>query len=538
MNSRLIGPALRVALLVVMIAGLTAWSPPAQAVGSDDTFVTVASDPMDLLALGQNRQWLPSNSHVHVFGSPNSRITVGVGDGPAGSEDNLEMNFEPAQGEVLTTGTYENAQDSFYDDPNRPGIAFQSAGSAGCSPGGRFQILDITPDLSRLWILYEVGCEDAVAGPKAFGEIKFHEPAADSEILVAPDRVAWPSGDLGLSKRVVPITVVNRSAQTFVASAATITGDADFRIVHNGCGDLAPGGSCVITVGFTPLAVGQRTAVLSVTDSTARGHHEVPLSGSGTGTFTSLRTHNPPANLNGTGFGPDQNRNSGNGSFAFSPDPEYIHGRVRLADSVLPWDFAFIPPDNDRYRRLEAGRTYPAGRFASAAPPRAGLQVSGNGAGCNEVHGAFHVHEINYSGDTLKGFSITFEQRCDRSTAPPMYGSIAWHASSPAQPVPTHPFGPRPTSLSIHAAPARSGTDPITGRLLNVDARRFMGSRRVRLEWRPHQAAAWHILAYDTTNSRGVYAFHVHPTQLTHYRTRYVGSPNYQAALSAVTSLR
>ena len=51
--------------------------------------------------------------------------------------------------------------------------------------------------------------------------------------------------------------------------------------------------------------------------------------------------------------------------------------------------------------------------FASAGHP--GMDITGDGRGCNIMAGNFQVHEIAWSGSTLKSFTASFEQHCEPS---------------------------------------------------------------------------------------------------------------------------
>jgi hypothetical protein len=55
----------------------------------------------------------------------------------------------------------------------------------------------------------------------------------------------------------------------------------DFSIYENYCGTIGGGGSCYVTVYFTPTATGPRTATLTFTDSTPGSPHTVTLTGTG-----------------------------------------------------------------------------------------------------------------------------------------------------------------------------------------------------------------------------------------------------------------
>lgn len=81
------------------------------------------------------------------------------------------------------------------------------------------------------------------------------------------------------------ITISNGGTGGVTISNVTITGvnAGDFTLVGTTCVGvtLTPTGTCTATVRFNPLAVGSRTANLTVTDTAAGSQHLVPLRGTG-----------------------------------------------------------------------------------------------------------------------------------------------------------------------------------------------------------------------------------------------------------------
>ena len=69
-----------------------------------------------------------------------------------------------------------------------------------------------------------------------------------------------------------------------------------------------------------------------------------------------------------------------------------------------------------------------ATRFPFNGPTEPGLDVSGDGRGCNELAGRFEVFEAEYAGGEVVRFSADFEQLCDGDTAP-LLGVVRWHAA-------------------------------------------------------------------------------------------------------------
>jgi hypothetical protein len=53
--------------------------------------------------------------------------------------------------------------------------------------------------------------------------------------------------------------------------------------------------------------------------------------------------------------------------------------------------------------------------FAGAGHP--GMDIFGDGRGCNTVSGSFQVEDVTFSGTTLTSFTATFEQHCEGATA-------------------------------------------------------------------------------------------------------------------------
>ncbi len=98
---------------------------------------------------------------------------------------------------------------------------------------------------------------------------------------------------------------------------------------------------------------------------------------------------------------------------------------------------------------LVAGTYVNAVRFADATHP--GLDVYGDGRGCNQVAGSFTVDLATYDqSNAIVAFDATFEQHCEGGV-PTLTGEIAWNA--PDVPIPT----PSPSPV-VTFSPAPSPT--------------------------------------------------------------------------------
>jgi hypothetical protein len=109
-------------------------------------------------------------------------------------------------------------------------------------------------------------------------------------------------------------------------------------------------------------------------------------------------------------------RNYANGvSVAFNT-PNYSHW----------WYLDFGAPDG---QFLATGLYSGAARFAFREPGQPGLDIYGDGRGCNTLTGGFEVKEVTYgSGDEIVTFRATFEQHCEGAAAA-LRGEIRFNAT-------------------------------------------------------------------------------------------------------------
>ncbi len=150
--------------------------------------------------------WRAGPDRVSVGRLYSSGVTVDAERGASGDTDDFTFEFQPPANQTLTAGTT-------YGDAQRmpagtvAGLDVYGNG-AGCNTeSGQFTVLDIAPDLSRLWIVYEAHCEAGV--PAAFGEIRYNEPVDTPGEVVAPGQISWPQKFVGQAAKQVPVTVIN-----------------------------------------------------------------------------------------------------------------------------------------------------------------------------------------------------------------------------------------------------------------------------------------------------------------------------------------
>lgn len=98
----------------------------------------------------------------------------------------------------------------------------------------------------------------------------------------------------------------------------------------------------------------------------------------------------------------------------------YITSNSGNAES---WRLTFQAP---RGATLIPGAYNNATRWPFQASVTPGLDVSGEGRACNRSWGSFEIVDALFAADgTLQRFRATFEQRCERDTAPQLRGEIS-----------------------------------------------------------------------------------------------------------------
>jgi hypothetical protein len=118
--------------------------------------------------------------------------------------------------------------------------------------------------------------------------------SASATVSFAPASLTFAAQDVGTTSAAQTITATNNGDQSlFFNNVATSGNTLDFTIGTDDCigNVLAPGGSCSISVTFSPTATGTRTANVVYTDNAPNSPQVVPLTGTGTGT-------NPPLTIN------------------------------------------------------------------------------------------------------------------------------------------------------------------------------------------------------------------------------------------------
>jgi VCBS repeat protein/centrosomal CEP192-like protein/FG-GAP repeat protein len=104
-------------------------------------------------------------------------------------------------------------------------------------------------------------------------------------VTLLPSSLDFGSQPVGTTSQPQTVTFTNYAPKAVTISGGGLTGAnaGSFALSNNTCGTSVPaGGSCTISVTFTPKRKGQRTATLKVDDNGGASPQTVALSGTGT----------------------------------------------------------------------------------------------------------------------------------------------------------------------------------------------------------------------------------------------------------------
>jgi heat shock protein HslJ len=445
------GPLRRVIGLLTIALSL-ALPAFAHAAGVDE--VVMFSDPGDYIGGGGVRIYTPANGSITVSGST-ADLTVGVSGGTNG--DSYSMEFAAPFGQSLGPGVYDRAQRAPFREAGRPGIDIGGDGRGCNTISGRFEVKDLAVSsdgvLQRLWIVYEQHCEGGTSA--LFGEVRLGEPGPAGAGGVAPAIVRWPTSDVGKAGTAVPATIVATGPMQLTGATLGGANPGDFAIRLDECSGkaLVAGQSCQVWVRYVPTSAGTRLATLHVRDS-AGADYPVDLQGFSYGGRTRVSWTSDSGDY--IGQGQPWNYTPANATIAASGSRRYIGFGID-GDKGDWWSGEFAAGNGDI---LAPGTTYTATRYPFNGTG-AGMDVSGDGRGCNTITGKFTVTEANFDQDgTLHSAGVTFEQHCEGG-APALRGTFEFRAGDNTPPAPWMVAGPGstapPTSFGSLTPPGSGG---------------------------------------------------------------------------------
>jgi hypothetical protein len=121
------------------------------------------------------------------------------------------------------------------------------------------------------------------------------------------------------------------------------------------------------------------------------------------------------------GGGQAWHHDSTNAAFSTSYDGSSLTVTIWPDDGGW-WTVQLAAPPNEA---IAIGAYENAVRASFRPPGSPGIDVTGMGRGCNQMHGRFEVTEATFGQNNyVEGFSATFEQHCEWAGAPALYGEI------------------------------------------------------------------------------------------------------------------
>ena len=410
---------------------------PAAAHAAATGTVTMYSETGDYIGGGEQRVFDGSRGDVVSASGTAGSLNVSVSGGTYG--DAYTFTFAAPDGQGFQPGAYTNAQRTPFREAGHPGIDIYGDGRGCNEDAGNFEVrdwaLDASGNVARAWIVYEQFCEGG--GPALFGEVRIGEPASTA----VPSLTRWPESDVGRGGQAVPITV-----QTPGVTGVSVTGDAasDFVVRENDCTAGAAG--CQVWVRFVPTAPGVRQAWLHLSTGA-----DIPLQGYAYGGTTGLTMTSDAGDYIGGGssysYGPTASLGAGGSR-------SHISAGVDGPDGSW-WDLDFVPAAGD----ILAPGTYTGATRYPFNGSGAGLNVDGNGRGCNQLDGSFTVNELTFSGADIRTLSISFEQHCEHAAAA-LRGTLSIRAGDTTPPAPWLVAGTPPADPGTPPPPGATTSQP------------------------------------------------------------------------------
>ena len=322
------------------------------------------------------------------------------------------LDFAAPGNVPLSVGVYENATRYPFQSPDAPGLSLTGNG-AGCNTvTGRFEVKQIVYGAGDTIVSFHATFVQFCEGqpPASVGEILYN--SSDP----VPPRNHLTSSLTAYGTKGQPFQYQIRGSNnptSFSASGlpAGLTLNATSGLISG-----TPTGEGTFPVQIMATGVpGSVSGILSLTiDPPTQSR----------GPFTALYMKSAPGDY--IGQGQINFYRETDGSFTSSGyGPAAVAISFQTPGYGASWRLFFTAPTG---QNLEVGRYQGAMRFGSSTAP--GLDISGDGRGCNQTIGDFEIKEIIFINNTVQSFRASFVQHCESATAPPLEGEVWFHIAS------------------------------------------------------------------------------------------------------------
>jgi len=226
----------------------------------------------------------------------------------------------------------------------------------------------------------------------------------------APGSLSFAGTIVGSSAATQTVTVTNSGTTAATVTGVAVTGD--FSQTSN-CTSIAVGGSCTVTVKFTPTTAGSRTGTLTVTSNANNSPATVALTGSGIGSTTNIAAGRPAS--------------------ASSVNSPYAAANITDADPSTYWESA--NGSFPQWAQVDLGQSYRIGKITLRLPPSTAwgartetLSVLGSTDGSNFstiVGSAGYTFDPNANNNTV---TVTFNATTVRYVRVNITANTGWAA--------------------------------------------------------------------------------------------------------------
>lgn len=377
------------------------------------------STPGDYIGGGSTQTYKAPGATVTVSGSANN-VHVLVAEGSHA----WTLDFAAPQGQALAIGSYANAARWPFQSPLGAGLAVSGDGRGCNTLEGWFRVLELEIDASntvrKLAIDFEQNCE--VTMPPLYGAVRVNS----SKGLTVPDLVAVAGADFA---SFAGQTVTLDGSQSFSRSRPRALA---YRWSQVAGPAVTLSSSTVASPSFTAPAVPPAGEALQfrlqVSDGSRQSASDdvVVLVQSPATPRTEFSFRGDPGDY--ISLGRSWRYDTGNATIGVSRN--FDNGVSVAISGATWWSFDTAAPGN---APLAVGTYGGATRFPFQAATEPGLNLSGDGRGCNTLSGSFTVHQAQFdAGGTPQVLDIDFEQHCEGGV-PAAYGRFLLNAVPAAQ---------------------------------------------------------------------------------------------------------
>jgi hypothetical protein len=391
------------------------------------TFLYLNSQAGDPVGRGKKLFFTPLDGTFNTQSFSTGLVQISFNTSDYSSSWSLE--FSPPDTKTFTKGIYEGVR--VLPSSSKPMLNVGGNGSGCNTVTGRFLLSDFAFNsdgtVQRFAVDFEQHCDGVP--PALYGSIRYNSRVPLVPRVSIADATAL-KGNAGTSDGDVIVSLSMPSDNLVTVRYATADDSAAQDVDY-----VRSAG----TVDFQPGITSQSINIPILGNLTARGNrsfHVVLTAPTGAplgNSSANVETLDPNVPLSALAMSSQPGDYVGAGEqylfttadSTFSLATSYAYGVHVTVQAPYSWDLDFAAPNR---ATLTAGAYRNAQRFPFQPNDVPGLNVDGQGAGCNTLTGDFYVHEITYEGSAVQVFSADLDQHCEEAV-PALFAWIRINAS-------------------------------------------------------------------------------------------------------------